>query len=189
MNPNRADEDGALGHLCAAGVVFLTLVQAGRVLRGMGRREPDLMAMLDLVALATVADVAPLIGVNRAFVRAGLAVMAHRQRPGLVALSDAARLDGPPNAFHLGFLLGPRINAGGRIGRADLGALCLSSRDPAQAADLAARLDQLNRDRRTIEAEVRDEAMAQVEARGHPVLSWPRAQAGIRAWSASSPHG
>ncbi|WCR10125.1 single-stranded-DNA-specific exonuclease RecJ [Paracoccus stylophorae] len=172
VNPNRADEDGALGHLCAAGVVFLTLVQAGRVLRGMGRREPDLMAMLDLVALATVADVAPLIGVNRAFVRAGLAVMAHRQRPGLVALSDAARLDGPPNAFHLGFLLGPRINAGGRIGRADLGALCLSSRDPAQAADLAARLDQLNRDRRTIEAEVRDEAMAQVEARGHPVLSW-----------------
>ncbi|MEO1959655.1 MAG: DHH family phosphoesterase, partial [Paracoccus sp. (in: a-proteobacteria)] len=116
VNPNRADEDGSLGHLCAAGVVFLTLVQAGRVLRRMGRPEPDLLSMLDLVALATVADVAPLVGVNRAFVRTGLAIMARRQRPGLVALSDVARLDGPPNSFHLGFLLGPRINAGGRVG-------------------------------------------------------------------------
>lgn len=172
VNPNRADEDGALGHLCAAGVVFLTLVQAGRVLRTMGRTEPDLMAMLDLVGLATVADVAPLIGVNRAFVRQGLAIMARRQRPGLVALADVARLDGPPNAFHLGFLLGPRINAGGRVGRADLGALCLSSRDPVEAARLAAELDGLNRDRRTIEAAVRDEALAQVEARGDRALSW-----------------
>ncbi|MDP0928747.1 single-stranded-DNA-specific exonuclease RecJ [Paracoccus onubensis] len=172
VNPNRADEDGALGHLCAAGVVFLTLVQAGRVLRRMERPEPDLMAMLDLVGLATVADVAPLIGVNRAFVRQGLAVMARRQRPGLVALSDVARLDGPPNAFHLGFLLGPRINAGGRVGRADLGALCLSSRDPAEAVRLAGELDGLNRERRAIEAAVRDEALAQVEARGDSTLSW-----------------
>ncbi|MDO5647743.1 single-stranded-DNA-specific exonuclease RecJ [Paracoccus sp. (in: a-proteobacteria)] len=172
VNPNRADEDGALGHLCAAGVVFLTLVQAGRVLRGMGRAEPDLMAMLDLVALATVADVAPLVGVNRAFVRQGLAVMARRARPGLVALSDVARLDGPPSAFHLGFLLGPRINAGGRVGRADLGALTLASRDPAHAERLAAQLDELNRDRRAIEAAVRAEAVAQVEARGDTRLSW-----------------
>nr|WP_252733838.1 single-stranded-DNA-specific exonuclease RecJ [Paracoccus marinaquae] len=172
VNPNRADEDGALGHLCAAGVVFLTLVQAGRVLRGMGRPEPDLMAMLDLVALATVADVAPLVGVNRAFVRQGLAVMARRQRPGLVALSDVARLDGPPSAFHLGFLLGPRINAGGRVGRADLGALCLSARDPQLATRLAGQLDELNRERRAIEATVRDEALAQVEARGDAALSW-----------------
>lgn len=172
VNPNRADEPGGLGHLCAAGVVFLTLVQAGRVLRGTGRPEPDLMAMLDLVALATVADVAPLIGVNRAFVRTGLQVMARRQRPGLVALSDVARLDGPPNAFHLGFLLGPRINAGGRVGRADLGALCLSSRDPHEAGRLAAQLDELNRDRRAIEASVREEALAQVEARGDAALSW-----------------
>lgn len=172
VNPNRADEPGGLGHLCAAGVVFLTLVQAGRVLRGTGRPEPDLMAMLDLVALATVADVAPLIGVNRAFVRTGLQVMARRQRPGLVALSDVARLDGPPNAFHLGFLLGPRINAGGRVGRADLGALCLSSRDPHEAGRLAAQLDELNRDRRAIEAAVREEALAQVEARGDAALSW-----------------
>ncbi len=172
VNPNRADEDGALGHLCAAAVVFLTLVQAGRLLRGMGRPEPDLMAMLDLVALATVADVAPLVGVNRAFVRTGLAVMARRQRPGLVALSDVARLDGPPGAFHLGFLLGPRINAGGRVGRGDLGALCLSTRDPREAGRFAAELDQLNRDRRAIEAAVRDEALAQVEARGQTQLSW-----------------
>ncbi|MFV0386681.1 single-stranded-DNA-specific exonuclease RecJ [Paracoccus sp. (in: a-proteobacteria)] len=172
VNPNRADEDGALGHLCAAGVVFLTLVQAGRVLRGMDRPQPDLMAMLDLVALATVADVAPLVGVNRAFVRTGLSVMARRERPGLVALSDVARLDGSPNAFHLGFLLGPRINAGGRVGRADLGALCLSTRDPHEAARLAAELDDLNRDRRAIEAAVRDQAMAQVEARGDARLSW-----------------
>ena len=166
VNPNRADEDGSLGHLCAAGVVFLTLVQAGRVLRRMGRPEPDLLSMLDLVALATVADVAPLVGVNRAFVRTGLAIMARRQRPGLVALSDVARLDGPPNSFHLGFLLGPRINAGGRVGRADLGALCLSATDPVEAGRLAADLDGLNRDRRAIEAAVRDEALAQVEARG-----------------------
>ncbi len=172
VNPNRADEDGSLGHLCAAGVVFLTLVQAGRVLRKMGRPEPDLMAMLDLVALATVADVAPLVGVNRAFVRSGLSVMARRQRPGLVALSDVARLDGPPNAFHLGFLLGPRINAGGRVGRADLGALCLSCHDGAAAARLAAELDDLNRDRRAIETAVRQEALAQVEARGDTALSW-----------------
>ena len=172
VNPNRADEDGALGHLCAAGVVFLTLVQAGRVLRRLGRPEPALMPMLDLVALATVADVAPLIGVNRAFVRTGLDVMARRQRPGLVALSDVARLDGPPNAFHLGFLLGPRINAGGRVGRADLGALCLSTRDATEAVRLAAQLDDLNRDRRAIEAAVREEALAQVEARGDSALSW-----------------
>lgn len=172
VNPNRVDEDGQLGHLCAAGVVFLTLVQAGRVLRRQGRAEPDLMPLLDLVALATVADVAPLVGVNRAFVRSGLAVMARRQRPGLVALSDVARLDGPPNAFHLGFLLGPRINAGGRIGRADLGARCLATRDPGEAARLAAQLDALNRDRRAIEAAVREEALAQVEARGDGALSW-----------------
>lgn len=172
VNPNRADEDGALGHLCAAGVVFLTLVQAGRVLRGLGRAEPDLMSMLDLVGLATIADVAPLTGVNRAFVRQGLVVMARRQRPGLVALSDVARLDGPPNAFHLGFLLGPRINAGGRVGRADLGALCLSAQDPAEAVRLAEELDALNRDRRAIEAMVREEALARVEARGDRMLSW-----------------
>lgn len=104
VNPNRMDEDGRLGHLCAAGVVFLTLVQAGRVLREQGAKEPPLLPLLDLVALATVADVAPLIGVNRAFVRQGLTIMARRERPGLVALSDVARLDTAPTSFHLGFI-------------------------------------------------------------------------------------
>ncbi|MFC3529327.1 single-stranded-DNA-specific exonuclease RecJ [Paracoccus mangrovi] len=172
VNPNRADEDGSLGHLCAAGVVFLTLVQANRTLREGGHSQPDLIGLLDLVALATVADVAPLIGVNRAFVRQGLTIMARRERPGLVALSDVARLDSAPNAFHLGFLLGPRINAGGRVGRADLGAQCLSCTDAARAAKYAAELDELNRDRRAIEAAVREEALAQVEARGAPLLAW-----------------
>ena len=172
VNPNRADEDGALGHLCAAGVVFLTLVQANRGLRARGLAEPDLIGMLDLVALATVADVAPLLGVNRAFVRQGLAVMARRARPGLVALSDVARLDSAPSAFHLGFLLGPRINAGGRVGRADLGARCLSATDRAEAESLAAQLDALNHERREIEALVRDAAFAQAESHGDPALSW-----------------
>ncbi|TWI32916.1 single-stranded-DNA-specific exonuclease [Paracoccus sulfuroxidans] len=173
VNPNRADEDGSLGHLCAAGVVFLTLVHANRLLRAEGRPQPDLIGLLDLVALATVADVAPLVGVNRAFVRQGLVVMARRDRPGLAALSDVARLDSAPTAFHLGFLLGPRINAGGRVGRADLGALCLSTRDPHQAARLATELDELNRDRRAIEAAVREEALAQVDARGpSDSLAW-----------------
>lgn len=172
VNPNRADEDGALGHLCAAGVVFLTLVQANRVLRAKGQAEPELIPLLDLVALATVADVAPLVGVNRAFVRQGLSIMARRARPGLVALSDVARLDSAPSAFHLGFLLGPRINAGGRVGRADLGARCLSCTDPAEATVLAQELDALNRDRRVLEAAVREAALAQADARGDPALAW-----------------
>lgn len=172
VNPNRQDEDGTLGHLCAAGVVFLTLVQAGRVLRKQGAPEPALLPMLDLVALATVADVAPLTGVNRAFVRQGLAIMARRSRPGLAALSDVARLDTAPSSFHLGFVLGPRVNAGGRVGRADLGALCLSATDADEARRLALALDELNRDRRAIEAAVRDEALSQVEARGDTALAW-----------------
>lgn len=166
VNPNRQDEAGDLAHLCAAGVTFLALVEANRVLRGQGRAVPDLMGLLDLVALATVADVAPLTGVNRAFVRAGLAVMARRERPGLVALADAAGLDRAPDSHHLGYVLGPRVNAGGRIGRADLGARLLSTRDPAEAARLAAELDRLNADRRAIDAAVRAEALSQAEARG-----------------------
>ncbi|MBT8454940.1 MAG: DHH family phosphoesterase, partial [Alphaproteobacteria bacterium] len=129
VNPNRADEDGDLGHLCAAGVVFLMLVEANRRMRETGKTGPDLMALLDLVALATVADVAPLTGVNRAFVRQGLTVMARRHRPGLVALADVGRLDRAPTAHHLGFVLGPRVNAGGRIGAADLGARLLATDD------------------------------------------------------------
>jgi single-stranded-DNA-specific exonuclease len=166
VNPNRQDEDGALGHMCAAAVVFLLLVEANRQLRDQGIKGPDLMAYLDLVALATVADVAPLIGVNRAFVRQGLKVMARRDRPGLRALADIAKLDTAPTPYALGFILGPRINAGGRIGQADLGARLLSTDNPIEATKLAERLNALNGDRREIEAAVRAEALAQVDARG-----------------------
>lgn len=166
VNPNRQDEDGDLAHLCAASVVFLMLVEANRQLRGAGVTGPDLMSMLDLVALSTVADVAPLIGVNRALVRQGLKVMARRERIGLRALADIARMDQAPTAYALGFLLGPRINAGGRIGQADLGARLLSTENPSEAKALAERLDELNTERRAIESAVREEALAQAEARG-----------------------
>lgn len=166
VNPNRQDEDGALAHLCAAAVTFLLLVEMNRRLKAEGRQGPDLMALLDLVALATVADVAPLTGVNRALVRQGLAVMGQRRHAGLVALAEVARLDGAPTAYHLGYVLGPRINAGGRVGTADLGARLLATDDPAEAAGLAARLEDLNTERREIELRVRDAALAQAEARG-----------------------
>ena len=171
VNPNRDDDDSGLGHLCAAGVVFLMLVATNRTLRNGGhfnaqRREPDLMSALDLVAVASVADVAPMIGLNRAFVRQGLNVMARRARPGLVALADVAGLTAPPTAGDLGFTLGPRINAGGRIGAADLGAQLLMSKDPDQAHAMAEKLDQLNTERRAIEAAVLDAATQQAEERG-----------------------
>ncbi|MEM6896909.1 MAG: single-stranded-DNA-specific exonuclease RecJ [Pseudomonadota bacterium] len=173
VNPNRQDESGELAHLCAAAVVFLMLVEAGRQLRESGTPGPDLMAMLDLVALATVADVSPLIGVNRAFVRQGLRVMARRARVGLTALSDCARLDTAPAAYHLGYVLGPRINAGGRIGAADLGARLLATDDPHEAAALAERLEALNAERREIESAVRAAALAQAESRGaEGALAW-----------------
>jgi len=179
VNPNRQDEDGTLGHLCAASVVFLLLVEVNRRLRAAGVQGPDLMGMLDLVALATVADVAPLIGVNRALVRQGLTVMARRERPGLVALADVARMDRAPNCHALGFLLGPRVNAGGRIGRADLGARLLATDDPAEAASIAARLDELNTERRDIELRVREAALAQAGARG---LEGPLVWAAGEGW-------
>ncbi|QCO56629.1 single-stranded-DNA-specific exonuclease RecJ (plasmid) [Pseudorhodobacter turbinis] len=166
VNPNRQDESGDLAHLCAASVVFLMLVEANRQLRADGVKGPDLMAMLDLVALATVADVAPLIGVNRALVRQGLKVMARRERIGLRALADVARMDQAPNTYALGFLLGPRVNAGGRIGAADLGARLLATDNAAEAAAMAERLDMLNTERRDIEASVRAAALAQAEERG-----------------------
>ncbi|MEM9707860.1 MAG: single-stranded-DNA-specific exonuclease RecJ [Pseudomonadota bacterium] len=172
VNPNRADEAGALAHLCAAAVVFLMLVEAGRQWRATGRSGPDLLAMLDLVGLATVADVAPLVGINRAFVRRGLQLMARRARPGLAALADVAGLDRPPAAYHLGYLIGPRVNAGGRIGKADLGARCLSTSDTAEAHALAERLDALNTERRAIEAAVREAALAEAAARGDGPLAW-----------------
>ena len=179
VNPNRQDESGDLAHLCAAGVVFLMLVEANRQQRENGRQTPDLMNLLDLVALATVADVAPLVGVNRALVRQGLKVMARRQRPGLVALGDVARMDAAPNSYHLGFLLGPRVNAGGRIGKADLGARLLATDDPHEAAAMAERLDLLNTERREIENAVRAAAMAQAEDRG---LDAPLVWAAADGW-------
>ncbi len=179
VNPNRQDEDGSLAHLCAAGVVFLLLVEANRRLKAQGTPGPDLMALLDLVALATVADVAPLTGVNRAFVRQGLKVMARRDRPGLRALADVARMDQAPTPYALGFLLGPRVNAGGRIGQADLGARLLSTADEMEATRIAARLDQLNTERREITERVREEAMAQAEARG---LDGPLVWAAAAGW-------
>ena len=166
VNPNRQDESGDLAHLCAAAVVFLVLVAANRRLAKTSTKGPDLMRFLDLVALATVADVAPLIGLNRALVVQGLKIMADRARPGLAALADVAGLNTAPTSYHLGYVLGPRVNAGGRVGKADLGARCLSSQDPDEAQAMAERLDQLNTERREIENAVRDSALAQAEERG-----------------------
>ncbi|WP_106744793.1 single-stranded-DNA-specific exonuclease RecJ [Yoonia maritima] len=179
VNPNRQDESGDLGHLCAAAVVFLMLVEANRQLREAGTKGPDLMSMLDLVALATVADVAPLIGVNRAFVRQGLTVMGRRQRIGLTALADVAGLDQAPTSYHLGFLLGPRVNAGGRIGQADLGARLLACDNRHEAEAMAAKLDQLNTERREVEAQVRDLAIEQATQRG---LDGPLVWAAGEGW-------
>ena len=169
VNPNRADDLSGLGHLAAVGLVFLTLVALTRELRqrnfwtGM-RGEPDLLSLLHLVALGTVADVVPLKGLNRAFVAKGLIALRRRDQVGLTALMDASRLSGPPEPWHLGFLLGPRINAGGRIGRADLGVRLLLEEDPSEAARIAAELDRLNRERQQIElatvAQAEAEAMA-----------------------------
>lgn len=169
VNPNRQDDVSGLGHLCAAGVVHLTLVALHRELRKRGFWTPDnpgpnLMESVDLVALATVADVAPLVGLNRAYVWRGLEVMRARGRPGLRALFDVAGADGPPKAYHLGFLIGPRINAGGRIGDAGLGARLLLERDDAEAQRIAAELDRLNRERRQIEGDTLELAHAEALA-------------------------
>jgi single-stranded-DNA-specific exonuclease len=167
VNPNRQDDVSGLGGLAACGVVFMTLVALQRRLRAEGALSPaapDLMGLLDIVALGTVADVVPLQGLNRAFVRQGLKVMRRRERPGLAALMDASGLKEPPEAWHLGFLLGPRINAGGRIGDAALGARLLTLDDPAEAAAIAAELDRLNRERQTIEQITVEQAVAEMEA-------------------------
>ena len=167
VDPNRQDDLSALNYLCAAGVVYIGLVALNRLLRERGfwreRAAPDLLAMLDLVALASVADVVPLIGLNRAFVVKGLQVMRQRKRPGLAALYDAAGADGPPRPYHLGFILGPRINAGGRIGDSGLGVKLLMTQDPHEASALAGELHRLNSARQAIEATMLDEAAAEAQ--------------------------
>jgi single-stranded-DNA-specific exonuclease len=182
VNPNRLDDISGLGSLAAVGVTFLVLVALNRELRlrgywNVGRPEPDLLDLTHLAALGTVADVVPLKGLNRAFVAKGLIAMRRREHAGLTALMDVARLSGPPEPWHLGFMLGPRINAGGRIGRADLGAQLLMLEDPIEAARIATELDRLNRERQTIEqatlAEAEAEAMAAlgIEEKGAVVVT------------------
>lgn len=182
VNPNRADDLSGLGHLAAVGLVFLTLVALSRELRRRDfwtglRPEPDLLSLLHLVALGTIADVVPLIGLNRAFIAKGLIALRRRDHVGATALMDAARLTGPPEPWHLGFLLGPRINAGGRIGRADLGVRLLLEEDASEAARIAAELDRLNRERQQIEiatvAQAEAEAMAALglEEKGAVVIT------------------
>lgn len=169
VNPNRLDESdtGAeYGHLAAVGVAFLLAVATVRTLRERGffegRTEPDLRGLLDLVALGTVADVASLRGLNRAFVAQGLKIMAQRNNVGMAALIDASRLKQAPRCSDLGFALGPRINAGGRVGEATLGVRLLTTEDPDEASDIARQLSQLNEDRRAIEAEVQEAAQDQI---------------------------
>jgi single-stranded-DNA-specific exonuclease len=167
VNPNRPDDLSGLGYLAAVGLTLITLVAVNRELRARAfwtgeMPEPDLLGMLHHVALGTVADVAPLIRLNRAFVAKGLIAMRRRDHIGHTALMDVSRLNGPPEAWHLGFMLGPRINAGGRIGRADLGVRLLLEGDVSEAARIAAELDRLNTERRVIEQAA--EAQAEAEA-------------------------
>jgi single-stranded-DNA-specific exonuclease len=171
VNPNRRDDLSGLGHLAAVGLTFFTVVAINRELRKRQfwtaeRDEPDLLSLLHYVALGTVADVVPLKGLNRAFVLKGLIALRRRDHVGCTALMDVARLNGPPEPWHLGFLLGPRINAGGRIGRADLGVRLLLTDDAGEAAQIAAELDRLNRERQVIE----QTTLAQAEAEAFAAL-------------------
>jgi single-stranded-DNA-specific exonuclease len=169
VNPNRLDEDSPHGALAAVGIAFLLVVALNRALRAAGwysagRAEPDLLQWLDLVALGTVCDVVPLVGLNRALVAQGIRVARRLANPGLRAVAAVAGGNGPPDAYRMGFVLGPRINAGGRVGEAELGARLLATDDPAEAAALAERLDAYNRERRDIEARTLEAAIAAVEA-------------------------
>ncbi|OJW50179.1 MAG: single-stranded-DNA-specific exonuclease RecJ [Alphaproteobacteria bacterium 41-28] len=171
VNPNRLDEQKEvtqiLGHLAAVGISFLCVVALNRALRDAGfykdHIEPDLMGLLDLVALGTVCDVMPLTGLNRTFVSQGLKVMAKRKNVGLKALADKGGLDETPTPYHLGFVLGPRINAGGRVGESFLGARLLSTENPEEAHEIAQKLDQYNQERRSLEAEALEQAFLQVD--------------------------
>ena len=188
VNPNRLDESelgAAHGHLAAVGVAFLLGVAVVRCLRVRGhfadRPEPDLFALLDLVALGTVADVAALHGLNRAFVAQGLKVMARRDNIGMAALIDASRLTRAPTCSDLGFALGPRINAGGRVGEATLGVRLLTTGDPDEARAIAAQLSALNEERRAIEQAVQEarQRWRAAKSAGHTLAYW---QQGARGW-------
>ncbi|MGJ8478219.1 single-stranded-DNA-specific exonuclease RecJ [Sphingobium yanoikuyae] len=178
VNPNRLDENDAAavhGHLAAVGMAFLLGAALLRTLRARGwfatRPEPAIMELLDIVALGTVADVAQLKGLNRAFVAQGLKIMAKRRNIGLAALMDASRLNRAPLCHDLGFALGPRINAGGRVGKADLGVRLLTTEDPAEAARIAAELDRLNEERRAIESIVQEQAEALLAAQDNRAVA------------------
>ena len=191
VNPNRPDDISGLGYLCAAGVTFMVLVAVNRALRQQGQGGPDLLKLLDLVGLATVCDVVPLVGLNRAFVVRGLEVARRGDNPGIASLALASRINGPINPYHFGFLIGPRINAGGRIGNAALGTELLTVTDEHHALAIAARLDELNSERQRIEAEALQEAIAVAElevgsGEGPPVLvlasaNWHPGVAGLIA--------
>jgi len=175
VNPNRLDDTSGMGALCAAGVTFLFLVAANRALRQAGfytadHKEPDLKQWLDLVALGTVADVVPLVGLNRAFVTQGLRVLAQTQNVGLAALLKVGRATLPPDAFTLGFVLGPRVNAGGRVGKSDLGARLLACDDPLEAEALAIQLDHHNGERKEVEADVLSAAEYMAQQQGDAPL-------------------
>lgn len=195
VNPNRPDDLSGLGYLAAVGLVFIALVALNRELRNRNfwnaaRPEPDLLSMLHLVALGTVADVAKLTGLNRAFVAKGLQALRQRHHVGLTALMDVARLNGLLEAWHLGFALGPRINAGGRIGQADLGVRLLLEDDPVEARRIAEELDRLNRERQVIErtaAKPKARRWPPSALKIRPASLSPRRKAGIRALLAWSP--
>jgi single-stranded-DNA-specific exonuclease len=173
VNPKRLDEaDNPYSHLAAVGITFLLTVAINRVLRTRGwfasdtdKKEPDLLSLLDLVALGTVCDVVPLTGLNRAFVHQGLKVMATRGNTGINALADVAGVDETPGTYHAGFILGPRVNAGGRVGESGLGTRLLSTNDRVEADEIANHLDALNKERQAIEKEILAQAIAQVEER------------------------
>lgn len=174
INPNRLDDGSVHGQMAAVGVTFMLVVALNSALRKSGwyenRPEPNLMTWLDLVALGTVCDVVPLTGVNRVFVTQGLKVMAQRGNKGVMALADVAGIHEPPNSYHAGFILGPRVNAGGRVGESGLGSLLLSTDDADEAARIAHSLDGYNRERRDIEAQCLAEAIEQVEGTTRPMI-------------------
>lgn len=187
INPNRLDDDSGLTQLAAVGVAFMLVVAVNRILRqrgwyGNARPEPELLQWLDLVALGTVADVVPLTGLNRALVAQGLKVLAQTRNAGLKALIKVARLDEAPTAYHLGFLLGPRVNAGGRVGEADLGVRLLTTDDDMVAAELAQSLDRYNQERQAIEAQVQNDALAHLGARHGADVPPPLVFAAAQGW-------